>query len=108
LPTSTNEEVIFKVTDDFIRDNHLEWGQYVGTSTDGARAMTSAKEEVAVYIQAIAPEAKPTHCCINSESLTTWDTPTGLKQMPDDTFKIAHFFERQATECHLASCITLQ
>jgi hypothetical protein len=71
LPTSTNGEVIFKVTDDFIKDNHLDRGQYVGTSTDGARALTSAKKEVVVYIQAIASEAKPTHCCINSESLTT-------------------------------------
>jgi hypothetical protein len=60
LPTSTNGEVIFEVTDDFIKDNHLEWGQYVGTSIDGATAMNNAKKGVVVYIQAIAPEAKPT------------------------------------------------
>jgi hypothetical protein len=79
LPTSSNGEVIFKVTDDFIKDNHLDWGQYVRTSTDGARAITIAKEEIVVYIKSTAPEAKPTRCCINSESLNTSDTPTGLK-----------------------------
>ncbi|KAG6936315.1 zinc finger BED-type containing 5 [Chelydra serpentina] len=91
IPIHTTGEAIFKVTDNFIKNNDLDWSRCVGISTDGARAMTGSKKGVVARIQAVAPEAKSTHCCIHREALATQNVQAELKQVLDEAVKIISF-----------------
>jgi hypothetical protein len=63
FPTRASGVDIFKVIDDFIKDSHLDWGRCVGTSTDGARAVTGGQKGAVARNQAVTQEEKSTHCC---------------------------------------------
>ncbi|XP_050801384.1 zinc finger BED domain-containing protein 5-like [Gopherus flavomarginatus] len=90
IPTRTTGEAIFKVIDDFIKNNDLDWSR-IGISTDGVRAMIGSKKGVVARIQAVAPEAKSTHCCIHREALATQNMQADLKQVLDEAVKIISF-----------------
>ncbi|KAH1187637.1 hypothetical protein KIL84_020386 [Mauremys mutica] len=90
MPTHTTEEAIFKVINDFIKNNDLNWSR-VGISTDGARAMIGSKKGAVACIQAVAPEVKSTHCCIHREAHATQNMQADLKQVLDEAVKIIHF-----------------
>ncbi|CAM4611750.1 unnamed protein product [Lepidochelys kempii] len=91
MPTHTTGEAIFKASDDFIKNNDLDWSRCVGISMDGARAMVGSKKGVVAHIQAVAPEAKSTHCCIHREALATQNMQADLKQVLDEAVKIINF-----------------
>jgi type II secretory pathway component PulJ len=38
LPLHTTAEALFKIVNDFVTTNKLQWGKYVGISRDGAQA----------------------------------------------------------------------
>ncbi|KAG6920831.1 zinc finger BED-type containing 5, partial [Chelydra serpentina] len=91
IPIHTTGEAIFKVIDDFIKNNYLDWSRCVGISTDGTRAMIGSKKGVVARIQAVVLEAKTTHSCIHREALTTQNMQADLKQILDEAVKIISF-----------------
>ncbi|KAG6932310.1 zinc finger BED-type containing 5 [Chelydra serpentina] len=103
IPIHTTGKVIFKVIDDFIKNNYLDWSRCVGISTDGARAMIGSKKGVVAHIQAVAPEAKSTHCCIHREALATQDMQADLKQVLDEAVKIISFVKGHPLNARLFS-----
>ncbi|CAM4590347.1 unnamed protein product [Lepidochelys kempii] len=102
MPTHTTGEAIFKVIDDFIKNNHLDWSR-VGISMDGARAMIASKKGVVAHIQAVAPEAKSTHCYIHKEALATQNMQADLKQVLDEAVKINNFVKGRPLNAQLFS-----
>jgi hypothetical protein len=86
-PTRITGEAIFKVIDDSVKDSHLNWGRCVGMSRDGARAKTGVKKGVLARDQAVALEAKSTHCCVHREALTTQDTSVVLQKVLEEAVK---------------------
>jgi hypothetical protein len=48
LPIQTTVEDISKVTGDFIRDSHSDWGRCVGIITNVARTTISARKRIAL------------------------------------------------------------
>ncbi|KAH1186633.1 hypothetical protein KIL84_019382 [Mauremys mutica] len=103
MPTHTTGEAIFKVIDDFIKNSDLDWSHCVGISMDGARAMIGLKKGVVAYIQAVAPEAKSTHCCIHREALATQNMQADLKQALDEAVKIINFVKGRPLNAQLFS-----
>ncbi|KAG6940576.1 zinc finger BED-type containing 5 [Chelydra serpentina] len=103
IPIHTTGEAIFKVIDDFIKNNDLDWSHRVGISTDGATAMIGSKKGVVARIQAVAPEAKSTHCCIHREALATQNMQADLKQVPDEAVKIIDFVKGRPLNARLFS-----
>uniref|UniRef100_A0A8C3T3X3 DUF4371 domain-containing protein n=1 Tax=Chelydra serpentina TaxID=8475 RepID=A0A8C3T3X3_CHESE len=103
IPTHTTGEAIFKVIDDFIKNNYLNWSRCVGISTDGARAMIGSKKGVVAHIQTVAPEAKSTHCCIHREALATQNMQADLKQVLDETVKIINLVKGRPLNAWLFS-----
>ncbi|KAG6930544.1 zinc finger BED-type containing 5 [Chelydra serpentina] len=102
IPIHTTGEAIFKV-DDFIKNNYLDWSRCVGIITDDARAMIGSKKGVVARIQAVAPEAKSTHCCIHREALTTQNMQADLKQVLDEAVKIINFVKGRPLNARLFS-----
>ncbi|CAM4630751.1 unnamed protein product [Caretta caretta] len=103
MPTHTTGEAIFKVIDDFIKNNDVDWSCCVGISTDGTRAMIGLKKGVVAHIQAVAPEAKSTHCCIHREALATQNMQADLKQVLDEAVKINNFVRGRPLNAQLFS-----
>ncbi|KAG6935323.1 zinc finger BED-type containing 5 [Chelydra serpentina] len=103
IPIHTTGEAIFKVIDDFIKNNDLDWSCCVGISTDGARAMIGSKKGVVARIQAVMPEAKSTHCCIHREALATQNMQADLKQVLDEAVKIINFVKGRPLNARLFS-----
>ncbi len=101
VPTRTTGEAVFKVIDDFIKDNGLDWSRCVGISTDGARAMVGSLKGVVTRIRAVAPEAKPTHCCIHRQALSTKSMHEDLKQVLDEAVKIINFVKGRPLNARL-------
>jgi hypothetical protein len=62
---------IFKIVDDFIKENNIKWSDCVGDCTDGPRVMAGNSQGLRVLIKQSAPEAVWTHCIIHRESLAT-------------------------------------
>ncbi|XP_065279750.1 zinc finger BED domain-containing protein 5-like [Emys orbicularis] len=103
MPTHITGEAIFKVIVDFIKNSDLDWSRCVGISTDGARAMIGLKKGVVACIQAVAPEAKSTHCCIHREALATQNMQADLKQVQDEAVKIINFVKGHPLNARLFS-----
>ncbi|XP_034615313.1 zinc finger BED domain-containing protein 5-like [Trachemys scripta elegans] len=103
MPTHTTGEAIFKVIDDFIKNSDLDWSRCVGISMDGARAMIGSKKGVVARIQAVAPEAKSTHCCIHREALATQNVQADLKKVLDEAVKIINFVKGRPLNAWLFS-----
>lgn len=58
LPLNTTAEALFKVVNDFITTNTLQWEKCVGISTDGAQAMSGIHNGLVARIQKVAPLVK--------------------------------------------------
>ncbi|CAM4413478.1 unnamed protein product [Lepidochelys kempii] len=90
MPTHITGEAIFKVIDDFIKNNDLNWSRCVGISTDGTRAMIGSKKGAVARVRGVASEAKSTHY-IHREALATQNMQADLKQVLDEAVKIINF-----------------
>jgi hypothetical protein len=56
--TSTTTEALFKVVNDFITTNNLQWEKCVSISTDDAQAMSGIHKGLVPRIQKVAPLVK--------------------------------------------------
>jgi hypothetical protein len=56
---------IFKIVDNFIKENNIKWSDCVGVCTDGVRVMAGNTQGLHVLIKQSAPEAVWTHCMIH-------------------------------------------
>jgi hypothetical protein len=63
----------------------------VGTSTDGAHAMSGIHKGLVARIQKVASLVKWTHCCIHREVLVSSRMPSKMKTVLDETVKIVKF-----------------
>jgi hypothetical protein len=84
LPLDTTAEALFKVVNDFITTNKLQWEKCAGISTDGAQAMTGIHKGLVARIQKVASLVKWTHYCIHREVLVSRRMPSKIKTVLDD------------------------
>ncbi|PVD35285.1 hypothetical protein C0Q70_06567 [Pomacea canaliculata] len=84
VPTNTTGEDIFKILNNYIVSNKVDWTPCVGVSTDGAASMTGKIKGLTARIQTVAPLAAATHCCIHREQLATTKMPFDLKRLMEE------------------------
>lgn len=58
---------IFKILNQFVQDNNLDWKRCVGLCTDGARAMTGKYNGVTTKVKSVAPDCAFIHCVIHRD-----------------------------------------
>ncbi|XP_041849953.1 zinc finger BED domain-containing protein 5-like [Melanotaenia boesemani] len=101
LPTNTRGEDIFRSLNDFIVKNNLDWSRCVGICTDGATAMTGKQKGLVARVQAVAPAAAATHCCIHREQLAAKKMPQSLKSVLDESVKIVNMIKGKSLNTRL-------
>lgn len=103
LPTNTTSDEIFKVLNDFMVSNSIEWVWCYGVCTDGAAAMTGRNAGVWARIKAVAPEAKFTHCLLHRESLASKAMSLELKAVFDEIIRIVNFVKSRPLNSRIFS-----
>ena len=69
LKERTTGADIFKLTDEYFRENSINWTRCVRICTDGAKSMTGCYAGFVAKVKSLAPKAAWTHCCIHSSFL---------------------------------------
>ena len=72
-PISTNcrAHELFAIPNNFFKENNLQWKYCVGLCTDGTRAMSVLFGGLRTLVQAVAVNAKWTHCLKQREALAS-------------------------------------
>ncbi|KAF7643440.1 hypothetical protein LDENG_00239380 [Lucifuga dentata] len=105
LPARTTAEEIFKALNDFIQENHIDWGRCCGICTDGARAMTGHHSGLVKQVQSVAPAAVWIHCIIHHQALATKKMPKELHAVLDKAVKIVNLIKSRAMNARLFSIL---
>ena len=75
-------------------------GQYVGLSTDGARAMVGRLTRVVKRVQDVAPLVTAVHCSIQREALATKMIPAKFKTVLDEAVRTVIFIKSRPLQSH--------
>ncbi|XP_032376013.1 zinc finger BED domain-containing protein 5-like [Etheostoma spectabile] len=105
LPSRTTADEIFKVLNDFMRENNVDWGRCCGICTDGARAMTGRHSGLVKKVQEVAPAAIWTHCIIHRQALATKRMPQELHTVLDEAVKIVNLIKSRAMNARVFSIL---
>lgn len=101
LKERTTGADIFKLTDEYFRENSIDWTRCVGICTDGAKSMTGCYAGFVAKAKSLAPKASWTHCCIHRQALVSKRMPDGLKSVLDDAVKIINFIKARPSNSRI-------
>ncbi|XP_049772939.1 zinc finger BED domain-containing protein 5-like [Schistocerca cancellata] len=91
LKETTMREEIFKLTDEYLRENSIDWTRCVGICSDSVKSMTGCHAEFVAKEKSIAPSGSLTHCCLHRQPLVYKHMPNVLKSVADDALKIINY-----------------
>lgn len=77
----TTGKDIFRILDDYMEQNSIDWSRCVGVCTDGAAAMTGKRSGVIAFIKEKAPNVVSTHCMLHREALVA-------KRIDDELYQV--------------------
>ncbi|XP_076047489.1 zinc finger BED domain-containing protein 5-like [Oratosquilla oratoria] len=77
----TTGKDIFRILDEYMEQNSIDWLRCVGVCTDGAAAMTGKRSGVIAFIKERAPNVVSTHCMLHREALVA-------KRIDDELYQV--------------------
>lgn len=94
-------ECIFKIIDNFFKQNNLQWEKCIGLCTDGARAMAGQYTGLQGLVKAVAPNVKWNHCIIHREALASKDLSPSLNEVLQIVVKTVNLIKAQPLQSRL-------
>ena len=79
MRTTTKGEDVFKLVDNFFKENGLQWSKLVGCTTDGAPAMLGRKSGLQARAKAMSPSVISVHYFIHRFALAAKFLPFNIK-----------------------------
>ena len=79
MRTTTKGEDVFKLVDNFFKENGLQWSKLVGCTTDGAPAMLGRKSGLQARVKAMSPSVISVHYFIHRFALAAKFLPFNIK-----------------------------
>jgi hypothetical protein len=97
LKERTTGEDIFNLTNAYFAEKEVDWSRCIGICTDGATAVTGKQAGFVARTKVVATNVSWSHCYIHREALASERMPQGLKEVLDNTVKIANFIKSRQT-----------
>ena len=66
LSSTTKGKDVFKVLDNFFKQNELDWKKLIGCTTNGAPSMLGRKSQFSTYAKNVSSNATIVHCFIHT------------------------------------------
>lgn len=103
LPQRTTSSEIFKVIDNFFKENDIPWSKCMALCTDGARAMAGLKSGLISLVRDVSPQVIWTHCMLHRESLVAKDMSAELAEVVGAVVKVVNLVKKSALQTRLFS-----
>ncbi|XP_058855396.1 zinc finger BED domain-containing protein 5-like [Acipenser ruthenus] len=103
LPERTTGEDIFKLLDDFMKAESLNWEKCVAVCTDGAAAMTGNRNGVVARIRAINPNVIVKHCMLHRQALASKKMEPELRAVLNAVVTVVNFVKSRPLNSRLFS-----
>ena len=91
--TKTKGEDVFKLVDNFFKENGLQWTKLVGCTTDGAPAMFGRKSEFQARMKAVSSSVTSVHCFVLRFALAAKLRPPDMKASLNLIVKIVNYIK---------------
>ena len=101
LSSTTKEKDVFKVLDNFFKQNKLEWKKLIGCTTDGAPFMLGRKSGFTTYVKTVSSNATFVHCFIHRFSLCAKVLPEKMLLCLKQVIKLVNFVKTSAVNTRL-------
>lgn len=105
LPMQTTSAEIFRVLNEYITNNNIDWNKCVGICTDGAAAMTGRHSGLVPRVKVVAPKCQSIHCFIHREMLATKKMCEELHEVLNGVIKVVNFIRSSALNTRLFSVL---
>ncbi|GBP23584.1 SCAN domain-containing protein 3 [Eumeta japonica] len=105
LPSRTTAEEIFKLINDYMNKNDIEWNKCVGLSSDGGRAMSGIRTGLYTRVKAVAPEYVWTPCSIHREALAAKKMPLPLTETLQECVKFINYIKSRPLNSRIFSTL---
>ena len=103
LETTTTGEDLFKLVDNFIKEEGLKWDQCYSVCSDGAPAMLGARQGFTARVKQVNPTVIVTHCLLHRENLASRKMSLELNTVIEDVIQIVNFVKSSALNSRLFS-----
>ncbi|XP_066945206.1 zinc finger MYM-type protein 6-like [Macrobrachium rosenbergii] len=101
LETTTTGEDLFKLVDNFIKEEGLKWDQCYSVCSDGAPAMLGARQGFTARVKQVNPTVIVTHCLLHRENLASRKMSLELNTVIEDVIQIVNFVKSSALNSRL-------
>ena len=91
MRTTTKEEDVFKLVDNFFKENGLQWSKPEGCTTDGPPAMLGRKSGFQACVKAVFLSVISVHCFIQRFALAAKLLPLNLKTSLNPIVKMVNY-----------------
>ena len=105
LGTATTAKDVFDTLDDFMRNNGINWTNYIGVCTDSATTMTGRHAGVVQRIEAVAPCRFNTLFFLHRDVLAAKDIEPRLHEVMNTAVTIVNFVKARATNSRLFTAL---
>ena len=91
LSTTTKEKDVLQVSDNFFKQNELDWKKLIGCTTDGAPSMLGPKSGFTTYVKTVSSNATIVHCFIHRFALCAKVLPEKMLFMFEASYQTDKF-----------------
>nr|XP_034838509.1 zinc finger BED domain-containing protein 5-like [Maniola hyperantus] len=101
LEANTTGEEIFKVIDEYMKKNKIDWNKCIDVCSDGAAAMIGKVKGTVSRIKTVAQNCTSSHCILHRHALAVKRVPSDLKQVLDQAVQIVNFVKTRPLQSRL-------
>ncbi|GBM71257.1 Zinc finger BED domain-containing protein 5, partial [Araneus ventricosus] len=94
-------EDIFNAIQGYFCVKEMDWAKCCGVCTDGGKSMPGCYKSLRGRIKIVAPHVTWSHCCIHRQSLAAKPFPDSLKEVFNQSVKVANFIKANSTNTRL-------
>uniref|UniRef100_A0A8C5AU24 Uncharacterized protein n=1 Tax=Gadus morhua TaxID=8049 RepID=A0A8C5AU24_GADMO len=103
MASHTTGEEIFKVTDNYLKENNLCWSMCVSLCTDGAACMTGRVRGFIAKVKAQNPQIVTNHCILHREALVAKTMPPELTEVLNQAVQMVNYIKSRPLKSRLFS-----
>ncbi|XP_010778516.1 zinc finger BED domain-containing protein 5-like [Notothenia coriiceps] len=103
MESHTTGEEIFRVTNDYFKENSLTWNMCVGLCTDGAASMTGRVKGFIAKVRAQNPHIVTNHCILHREALVAKTMPPELTEVLNQAVQMVNYIKSRPLKSRLFS-----
>ena len=101
LSSTTKGKNVFKVLDNFFKQNELDWKKLIGCTIDGAPSMLGRKFGLTTYVKTVSSNATIVHCFIHRFALCAKVLPEKMLLCLKRVIKLVNFVKTSAVNTRL-------